>query len=221
MLSSNSHLQQSSNTSPRLQAGTKRAGALDRADSPYGHHRQTSIVHGYQHSRNGSVASTSSSPLSPQIIAAAGGLGSGGLEGDSNMAENNSTFSASTATLVPDRSSPATENNAQKRVERMHSGKSRRDHSRHNSRSHSHSHSHSHSRHHHKEEHKTVGEYALHVLFTSVSRPRLPKKLLLMKEHSLLRKPRKRLANASLYLSTQNHRLIKSAELVLTQTLTS
>lgn len=68
-------------------------------------------------------------------------------------------FSSSTATLVPDRASTATETNTQKRVERMHSGKSRRDHSRH--------HSHSHSRHHHKEERKTVGEYALHVLFTS------------------------------------------------------
>lgn len=163
VLSSNSHLQQPSSTSPRLHAGAlgaTRAGALDRADSLYGHHRQTSIVHGYQHSRNGSVASTSSSPLSPQIIAAAGGNSGGLLESESSMAEN-PAFSASTATLVPERS---TDNNAQKRVERMHSGKSRREHSRH------HSHSHSHSRHHHKDEHKTVGEYALHVLFTSVSR---------------------------------------------------
>ncbi|RDW69544.1 cell morphogenesis protein-like protein PAG1 [Coleophoma cylindrospora] len=49
----------------------------------------------------------------------------------------------------------APSSSSQKRVERMHSGKSRRD-----------GHHHSHSRH-HKEELKTVGEYALHVLFTS------------------------------------------------------
>lgn len=166
-LPSNSHFPQSSSTSPRLHAGpvsATRAGGLE-AESPYGHHRQTSIVHGYQHSRNGSVASTSSSPLSPQIIAAAGGFGAGGLESAPGMAES-PAFSASTSTLVPDRVSTAAENSAQKRVERMHSGKSRREHSRH--------HSHSHSRHHHKEERKTVGEYALHVLFTSVSRPTLP-----------------------------------------------
>ena len=71
------------------------------------------------------------------------------------------SFSSST-TLVSDRGYTATENSintlTQRRVERMHSGKSRRDHGRHPS----------HSRH-HKEELKTVSEYALHVLFTSVS----------------------------------------------------
>jgi hypothetical protein len=45
----------------------------------------------------------------------------------------------------------------QKKVERMHS-KNRRDHVPH----------HSHSSRHHRDEQKTVGEYALHVLFTSV-----------------------------------------------------
>lgn len=69
----------------------------------------------------------------------------------------------SSTTLVPERGSTATDGStnapAQKRVERMHSGRSRRDHGHHPS----------HSRHHHKEELKTVGEYALHVLFTSVS----------------------------------------------------
>jgi hypothetical protein len=72
------------------------------------------------------------------------------------------SFSSST-TVVPERTSSAAENatynTTQKRVERMHSGRSSRDHRHH----------HSHSRHHHKEELKTVGEYALHVLFTSVS----------------------------------------------------
>lgn len=47
----------------------------------------------------------------------------------------------------------------QRKIERMHS-KSRRDHPAH----------HSHSSRHHKDDQKTVGEYALHVLFTSVSR---------------------------------------------------
>lgn len=152
---------QPSNLSPRLYPPGSTL-----ADSKT-HNRQTSIVHGIQHSRNGSLASSSSSPLSPQIIAAAGG----GRSNASNMGDsvfmsamssnmsNGGSFSSST-TLVPDR--PPTENSnysmTQRRVERMHSGRSRRDHSRH----------HSNSRH-HKEEVKTVGEYALHVLFTSVS----------------------------------------------------
>jgi hypothetical protein len=79
----------------------------------------------------------------------------------SNMASG-SSFS-STTTLGPERVSTSTENSnytaTQKRVERMHSGRSRREHGHHAS----------HSRHHHKDEVKTVGEYALHVLFTSVS----------------------------------------------------
>lgn len=71
------------------------------------------------------------------------------------------TSFSSTSTVVPDRASSAIDNDnyslTQRRVERMHSGRSRD------------RHHHSHSRHHHKEELKTVGEYALHVLFTSVS----------------------------------------------------
>ncbi|RKF71527.1 Cell morphogenesis protein PAG1 [Golovinomyces cichoracearum] len=54
------------NGSPRVLSGNRLAESK-------AHNRQTSIVHGYQHSRNGSIASTSSSPLSPQMIAAAGG----------------------------------------------------------------------------------------------------------------------------------------------------
>ena len=128
------------------------------------HNRQTSIVHGIQHSRNGSLASSSSGPLSPQIIAAAG-VGSNVsnmadpvfISAMSNMSSNTS-FSSST-TLVPDR--PPTEQSnhtqTQRRVERGSSGRSRR----------GPGHHHSNSR--HKEDVKTVGEYALHVLFTSVS----------------------------------------------------
>lgn len=130
------------------------------------HHRQTSIVHGIQHSRNGSFAS-SSSPLSPQMIAAAGGerpdvsnMGDPSFASGLASMSSGASFS-SNATLVPERVSSATDSHAssQKRVERVLSSRSRREHGHH----------HSHSRHHHKEELKTVGEYALHVLFTSVS----------------------------------------------------
>lgn len=64
---------------------------------------------------------------------------------------------ARTETASPD--NPAS-TNAPKKVERMHS-KSRREHAS------GHHHSHS-SRHHKDDQHKNVGEYALHVLFTSV-----------------------------------------------------
>ncbi len=150
------------NLSPRLFSGNT-------AIESKTHHRQTSIVHGIQHSRNGSVASSSNSPLSPQIIAAAGAARSDASNmSDSQFApsfsgmSSGTSFSSST-TVVPERTSSAADNanynTTQKRVERMHSGRSSRDHRHH----------HSHSRHHHKEELKTVGEYALHVLFTSVS----------------------------------------------------
>lgn len=78
----------------------------------------------------------------------------------SSMASGTSFSSATT--LVPDRtntSTPADNGSvSQKRVERMHSGKTSRSEHRHHPSS---------SRHHQGS--KTVGEYALHVLFTSVS----------------------------------------------------
>jgi len=148
---------QSSTLSPRLLSG-------GRLTDSKAHHRQTSIVHGIQHSRNGSFASSSTSPLSPQMIAAAGGERPDASNmGDSSFGSISGSSFSSNATLVLDRPSTATENSnyqlTQKRVERMHSARSSRDHR----------HRPSHSRHHHKEELKTVGEYALHVLFTSVS----------------------------------------------------
>ncbi|KAK3390951.1 cell morphogenesis N-terminal-domain-containing protein [Podospora didyma] len=157
-------------------------GVLERAVDPkassYGHHRQTSIVHGIgiQHSRNGSLASSASSPLSPQmIVSASSGMtpdrsdmhGFSRLEGDGGIGTRPSTAlsgtTAATVPHVPERTSSAIATEAasqpptQRKLERMHSGKSRRDHAHH----------HSHSSRHHKEEQKTVGEYALHVLFTS------------------------------------------------------
>ncbi|KAI0406177.1 cell morphogenesis N-terminal-domain-containing protein [Xylaria palmicola] len=156
------------------------AAVLERVVDPkaaaYGHHRQTSIVHGIQHSRNGSLSS-SSSPLSPQMIAAAG---AGFLPERSEMpiiarqeadiptvsrpptALSGSTAMTSTHPLertlsISDlNSNTLTHTPTHKKVERMHS-KTRRDHVHH----------HSHSSRHARDEQKTVGEYALHVLFTS------------------------------------------------------
>ncbi|KUJ06950.1 cell morphogenesis protein-like protein PAG1 [Mollisia scopiformis] len=144
---------QPSKLSPRLLGGNR----LN--ESSKAHNRQTSIVHGFTHSRNGSA---SSSPLSPQMLMAAGGSDASSM-GDTaftpNLGLNNGASSTSSSTTLPERTSSAADANnlTQRRVERNHSGKSSRDHRHH----------HSHSRHHHKEELKTVGEYALHVLFTS------------------------------------------------------
>ena len=90
------------------------------------------------------------------------------MDGDLGAASRPATaMSGTTATsgpVVPERTSSATDAGAHPppqrgKLERMHSGKARRDHSHH----------HSHSSRHHKDDQKTVGEYALHVLFTSVS----------------------------------------------------
>lgn len=168
-------------TSPRIPTSASSlrqglGGILERVIDPkaaaYGHHRQTSIVHGIQHSRNGSLASSSSSPLSPQMIAAAGvGLLPekpdvqilSRMDSDPAMASRPPTAMSGTtvASNVPTSDgTPATV--TQRRVERMHS-KTRRDHSHH----------HSHSSRHHNDQ-KTVGEYALHVLFTHVSARKHP-----------------------------------------------
>jgi hypothetical protein len=154
-----SDVSQPPNPSPRLSPDPRLAESKT-------HHRQTSIVHGIQHSRNGSFASPTSL-LSPQMIASAGAerpdasvTGEPPFASTSPSMTSSSTFSSS-ATLVSERLSPGTDSNTspQARVERMQSGKNRRGHGHHSS----------HSRHHYKEELKTVGEYALHVLFTSVS----------------------------------------------------
>ncbi|KAK3688571.1 cell morphogenesis protein-like protein [Podospora appendiculata] len=160
--------------------------AVDPKSSSYGHHRQTSIVHGIgiQHSRNGSLASSAASPLSPQMIAAAGNglspdrpdmmhgfsrLDADGAMGGSRPVATLSALSGTTAASVPhvpERTSsaavaaatePGTLATTRRNPERMQSGRSRRDHSQHPS----------HSSRQHRDDQKTVGEYALHVLFTS------------------------------------------------------
>ena len=145
---------------------------VDPKASTYGHHRQTSIVHGIgiHHSRNGSLASSASSPLSPQMIAAAGaGLTPDRAEmhtfpGDTAQRPSTALSGTTLASVanLPERSSSAAAGEigqltVRGKVERRQSSKSRRDHAHH----------HSHSSRHPKEEQKTVGEYALHVLFTS------------------------------------------------------
>ncbi|KAK3990057.1 cell morphogenesis protein PAG1 [Cladorrhinum sp. PSN332] len=167
----------------RIALGGVHERAVDPKAASYGHHRQTSIVHGIgiHHSRNGSLASSASSPLSPQMIAAAGagltpdrvemhgfsrseGVGEGQLGSRPPTALSGTTLGS--GQHVPERTSSAgMDNNStgaqvptRAKLERMHSGKSRRDHAHHHSSS---------SRHHKEEQQKTVGEYALHVLFTT------------------------------------------------------
>ncbi|KAH0545522.1 hypothetical protein FGG08_000353 [Glutinoglossum americanum] len=169
-------------SSPRPQAGVAVAsragsglegGVERRPSASYGHHRQTSIVHGIQHSRNASfAASPAISPLSPEIIAAVGAGSGSASDFSTNTTQmevpelpsslslhsrpNGSTSSNMIGSTLTGGSSNGTV--TQKKMERMQSGgKTRREHGHH----------HSHSRHHHQTEQKTVGEYALHVLFNS------------------------------------------------------
>jgi hypothetical protein len=146
-----------------------------RPSNSYGHHRQTSIVHGVQHSRNPSFAasSTSTSPLSPELIASLGR--SVGVEQDSspmgrleqsdmhanyqNQGANGTghTLQGMLSTIEDQDTEEATDG-----------GPATTGHRRMNSSGKPRSHSRSHSKSHHTES-KTVGEYALHHLFNSVS----------------------------------------------------
>ncbi|SMR58684.1 unnamed protein product [Zymoseptoria tritici ST99CH_1E4] len=134
----------------------------------YGHHRQTSIVHGVQHSRNPSMLSSAqSSPLSPQKIMANSG-GDTGAGAYNPMAVLHKSPSMSTLHANPPSNGAAIAANRsfesgplqRRQPERMHSGKVKR----------SHEHQRSQSRAQPQQpqpEPKTVGEYALHHLFTS------------------------------------------------------
>ncbi|KAL1303542.1 hypothetical protein AAFC00_006915 [Neodothiora populina] len=126
----------------------------------YGHHRQTSIVHGYQHSRNPSlVSSVNTSPLSPQVILAAAGGRDGAPHNQTPQHPAMSlrkSPSASTLNTHPPGGPGLTPDalTVHRRPERMHSGRIKRDRDHHRSR----------SRQHHQPEPTTVGEYALHHL---------------------------------------------------------
>ncbi|KAK5136574.1 hypothetical protein LTR08_002588 [Meristemomyces frigidus] len=148
-------------TTPAAPLRPKQSLEVERKPSLYGHHRQTSIVHGVQHSRNPSLlASTNTSPLSPhkilngshENIALNGGIG---LKKSTSMSTLHSAAPSSTAPSV---SRSFGDTTTQRRPERMHSGRVKR----------SHEHNRSHSRPlGAQQELKTVGEYALHHLFTS------------------------------------------------------
>lgn len=149
-------------------------GLERRPSNSYGHHRQTSIVHGMQHSRNPSMAGSnaSASPLSPELIAS---LGRGGAFDEPGLPSKLDQLDAhvnypsppvaptshgppGTLSTIQDNDIDDVMNGSPISVvhKRMNSGGvSRRDRS----------HSRSHSKH---SESKTVGEYALHHLFNSV-----------------------------------------------------
>ena len=149
-------------------------GLERRPSNSYGHHRQTSIVHGMQHSRNPSMAGStaSASPLSPELIASLGRGASFDEPGPTRLdsLDTHPNYSSPAGAFInhgqPGSLSTIQDNDiangmngspvsvAHKRINS--GGTSRRDRS----------HSRSHSKHH--SESKTVGEYALHHLFNSV-----------------------------------------------------
>lgn len=174
---------QSHSKSPESNVGLP-DGVIERKPSlsSYGHHRKTSIVHGIQHSRSPSYTPTSASPLSPEIIASAGSGSMAGISlGSEYMFSNRNEDSESILKFTANGSngpahSPAsglstiqdddehltlgqtvTRSSSSVHKKMSSSSKLRRDHS----------HSRAHSKHH--QEAKTVGEYALHHLFNSVS----------------------------------------------------
>lgn len=163
--------------SPRSQssAATVRSplgpnGGLERRPSmTQAYHHNNRSHGGYQHARNASfVNSPATSPMSPQPTSAEyvgmTMIHHGGP--DVHPRDSPSSTINGSSSLPPniagdkDHLGGTTQASLQKRVDRAHTGKPRRGQSHHRA----------HSRQHHQEQ-KTVGEYALHHLFTSV-RPR-------------------------------------------------
>lgn len=168
---------QSSAASARSPASLNNGGIERKTSVTHAHYRQGSKLQGpFQHSRNTSfVNSPATSPLSPQPAGATST--NPGLAPDfpnltmvhyatperrsidsPSSTVNGSMHTSSTSNLVGDRDAGDTTNimHTQKRIDRTHSSRTRRDHS----------HQRSQSR---QQEQKTVGEYALHHLFNSVS----------------------------------------------------
>jgi hypothetical protein len=151
----------SSNSSPDRTLGT----TLERKPSgSYAHNRNTSIVHGIQHSRNTSfVNSPATSPLSPQAIAAAGASLDGAAMSQESIAEAFAANGMQPGAYVGGAHTVAAavpaDGATHRRPERAPSARSsRKAHNHHRSQSRPHQHPH---------ELKTVGEYALHHLFNS------------------------------------------------------
>ena len=150
-------------------------GGLERHTSAnYGHHRQTSIVHGVpHHSRNSSYATSPAlAHRSPQAVTLHNGFAqeSGTFEAlstdppdytsnasSSEIATSSVHSYATVSSYTDDRDTMDSEVNmlTQRRVDHQPSGKSRREHGRSQSK--------------HQPEQISVGEYALHHLFNSVS----------------------------------------------------
>ena len=173
--------------SPRAQrsngdiASRAPAGALERRPSAsYGHHRQTSIVHGMtHHSRNPSLTNSSSlNHRSPQLVAnnvSHTGAGSESSYLNTSIADSSDihfngsssgTLSGSLHSFPSDvkfffeggETNDLGENAiTQKRIDRKQSAKHRRDHNR------------SQSKHQNLPEQPSVGEYAMNHIFESVS----------------------------------------------------
>lgn len=166
------HSHSKSPETPGPRPGVGYDAGLERqpSNSSYGHHRQTSIVHGIQHSRNPSFAtsSVSNSPLSPELIASLGRSGGTGTNNGPGAQEQESpVFGRLEQPEMHPYQSPG--GNGSNNVEDLGAG-SPVYHRRMNSNGRTwqdRSHSRSHSRHHYPEL-KTVGEYALHHLFNSV-----------------------------------------------------
>ncbi|USW57046.1 Putative Cell morphogenesis protein [Septoria linicola] len=147
----------------------KQSVDIDRKPSvSYSHHRQASIVHGVQHSRNPSLmASANSSPLSPTKILSATTATSqdpgfpANLKKSPSMSQLGGSLSGGSSPVNAVAVNKSFESIAgQRRPERMHSGRMKRTHEHNRSQSRTHGSGNG-------SEPKTVGEYALHHLFTS------------------------------------------------------
>ena len=145
-------------TTPASLGRSKQSFEADRKGPLYGHHRQTSIVHGVQHSRNPSLlASAHSSPLSPHKIMHNGVQD--GTAASLKKSPSMSTLHSSTVNGTQLAVNRSFENGSgNRRPERMHSGRVKRSHEHHPSQSRPSGQG---------PDLKTVGEYALHHLFTS------------------------------------------------------
>ena len=130
----------------------------------YAHNRQTSIVHGLRHSRNTSfINSPATSPLSPQAIQASGSTIDGTVMSQESIAEAFAAKGTHGGGSPANPSGPLGDGSVpHRKPERAQSARSRKG---------GHHHHRSQSRHQAQHELKTVGEYALHHLFNSVSWP--------------------------------------------------
>lgn len=156
---------QSSAASARSPLGPN--GAVERRPSvTQGYHQNNRSHGGYQHTRNASfINSPVASPLSPMTTPAEyvgmtiihhGAPDVRPRDSPSSAVNGSSPIFPNTAS-EKDNPNGTPSTTSQRRVDRAHTGKSRR----------GQPHQRTHSRQHHQEQ-KTVGEYALHHLFTSV-----------------------------------------------------